>query len=204
MIRAVVLWAIKVVALLLLDIFTWVFSPVICLFVTKAEESDITGFPSLHPGKPREFLVKPLRLFQSTDAPLDEYWYGDYQSSLKTKYDQTYYDTHWWLRYVCRIIWLVRNPAYGFGTKLGYCADGLRIVQSKDEEYKWRTGQNCCSYWVFMNDYGQVGWCVRAQFYYWGSHCVEMYLGYKLPGDTIWGNKLVAMQFTPFRKYEAS
>ena len=203
MIKSIALWVVKAIVLLLLDIVTWVLSPIICLFVTHQEESEVTGFPSLFPGKPREFLVKQLRLFQSTDAPLDEYWYGDYPSPLKDKYSQAYYDNNWWLRYYCRIIWLVRNPAYGFGTKLGYNADGLRVIQSKDEEYKWRTGANCCSYWIFVNDYGQVGWQVRAQFYYYKSHCLEMYLGYKLSGDTIWGNKLVAMQFTPFRKYTA-
>lgn len=201
MIKSILIWAVKVITLILLDIITTVFSPVICLFVTKAEESEVTGFPSLLPGTPREFLIKPLRLFQSTDAPLDEYWYGDYQSDLKTKYDQAYYDTHWWLRYYCRIIWLVRNPAYGFGTKLGYSADGLEVVYAHDEEDKWRTGVNCESFWRFTNSKGQVGWCYRAQFYFYKTRCLEMYLGYKLPGDTIWGNKLVAMQFTPFRQY---
>ena len=39
------------------------------------------------------------------------------------------------------------------------------------------------------------------QRYYFGSHCLEMYFGYKMPGDTIQGKKLVALQVTPFRKY---
>lgn len=200
MIKYILLWALKVITLLVLDVITTILSPVICLFVTKEEESDVTGFPSLLPGTPREFLIKPLRWFQSTDAPLDEYWYGDYPSKLKD-YGQSYYDTHWWLRYYCRIIWLVRNPAYGFGTKLGFNADGLTVTYIRDEEYKWRTGQNCLSFWKFTNTKLQVGWCIRAQFYYYKSNCLEMYLGYKILGDTVWGNKLVAMQFTPFRQY---
>lgn len=201
MISSVILWIFKVVALLCLDLIVTVFSPLICLFVVMAEENSVTGFPSAFPGKPREFLVTWLRWCQTTDAALDEYWYGDYPSWFKTKFDQAYYDSHFWLRYVMRVLWVVRNPAYGFGTALGYDATDLWVADSKDDEANWRTGVNCFSYWVFVNESGQVGWCIRAQFYYYKTHCLEMYLGYKLPGDTIKGKKLVAMQFTPFRQY---
>ena len=201
MLFSIILWFIKVLTLLFLDIFTTIFSPILCLFVTKAEESDITGFPSLYQGKPREFLIKPLRWFQSTDAPLDELWYGDYDVWPKTGRTQEDYDSKWWLRYACRIVWLVRNPAYGFGTALGYSADGLVVTEEKDNEKDWRTGKGVQSFWKFTNSKGQIGWCYRAQIYYYKNHCLEMYLGYKLPGDTIRGNKLVAMQFTPFRQY---
>lgn len=193
-------WFSKVLALLTVDIFTTIFSPIICLFVTKAEEFEVTGFPSLYPGKAREFLIAPLRIFQTPDAPLDEYWYGDYQFGLKTKYDQAYYDTHWWLRYACRVLWLVRNPSYGFGTLLGYDADGLTITKVDDNSFIWATGNNNQSYWEFTNSKSQLGFCYRAQFYV-GSRCLEMYLGYKVVGDTIQGKKLVAMQITPFKKY---
>ena len=198
---SVLKWFSKVLVLLAIDLFTTVFSPIICLFVTKAEESETTGFPSLFPGMKREFLIAPLRIFQTPDAPLDEYWYGDYQFGLKEKYDQAYYDTHWWLRYACRVLWLVRNPSYGFGALLGYDATGLVVTSERDEERLWRSGTNCFSYWIFKNDSGDIGWCLRAQFYYYKTYCVEMYLGYKLPSVTVKGNKLVAMQITPFRKY---
>ena len=194
-------WVFRVIALLFLDVFTTAFSWLICLFVTHAEESSVTGFPSEFPGKMREFLVRPLRWFQTTDAALDEYWYGDYPSWFKSKFNQAYYESHWWLRYVMRVIWVVRNPAYGFGTALGYDATGLTVTSSRDEEHLWKSGLPCSSLWVFTNTAGTVGWCYRAQHYYWGDRCVEMYWGYKLPGDTICGRKLVAMQCTPFRQY---
>ena len=198
---SIIYWFIKVVGLLFIDIFTMIFAPVICLFVTMAEESDVTGFPSMFPGKPREFLIKPLIWFQSTDAPLDEFWYGDYPSSLKTKYDQAYYDSHWWLRYVMRVIWLWRNPAYGFGTAFGFADKDIVMASVSDNEKDWKSGKNVSSHWIFTNSNGSVGWCYRAQFYYYKTHCLEMYLGYKILGDTIRGRKLVAMQFTPFRSY---
>lgn len=202
MFLATLLWFVKAFTLtFIIDPIVTVFSPIICLFVVKREESEVTGFPSMLPGKPREFLVSWLRWCQTTDAPLDEYWYGDYPSWFKTKFGTDYYESHWWLRYVCRILWVVRNPAYGFGTVFGYDAAGLTVTSERDEEDKWRTGVNCNSYWIFKNDKGQVGFCVRAQYYYWGQHCLEMYLGYKLPGDTVRGKKLVAIQFTPFRQY---
>ena len=200
----VVLWIIKFISLLLIDLFTMVAAPVLSLFVTKAEESAVTGFPSMLPGTMREFLIPALFWFQTDDAPLDEYWYGDYPSWFKSKFNQAYFDSHWWLRYLMRVLWLWRNPAYGFGTALGYDASGLTIVSSSDHEDQWRSGKNVASSWLFINDKSQLGFCYRAQFYYAAPRCLELYLGYKLPGDTIKGKKLVAMQCTPFRQYAAS
>jgi hypothetical protein len=201
MIKSCALWFLKALILVILDLVTLICSPLICLFVIKAEESEITGFSSLFPGKPREFLIPALRLFQSSDAPLDEWWYGDYQSTLKSKFDQAYYDTHWWLRYTCRVIWLTRNPAYGFGTALGYNAEGLAVTYARDEDSKWSTGIGNSSFWKFVNSRNELGWCYRAQVYFWRTRCLELYLGYKINGDTVKGNKLVAMQFSPFKKY---
>ena len=201
LIWSVILWFFKAASLVLIDIFTYIFSFVICLFVTKKEESEVTGFPSMLPGKPREFLVKPLIWFQSTDAPLDEFWYGDYPHKLKTKYDQAYYDTHWWLRYRMRLSWLWRNPAYGFGTRMGFLDRDIVMASVSDNEKDWKSGKNVSSHWIFTNSDGGIGWCYRAQFYYYKTHCLEMYLGYKILGDTIKNRKLVAMQWTPFRSY---
>lgn len=192
------------VLILIIDPLVMVLAPIICLFVTLEEESSITNFPSLYPGKPREFLIKPLMWCQTTDAPLDEMWYGDYPSWFKVKFTQQYYDQHWWLRYVMRVLWIWRNPAYGFGTHFGYTATGLQVENNVDVNLEplWKSGVSCFYLYWFTNSKNQQGFTLRAQWYYYNEHCLEIYFGYKVAGDTVRGKKLVAIQCTPFRKYE--
>lgn len=199
---SVIKWALKVLSLLILDVIAIVFSPIICLFVVKAEESETTGFPSMLPGKPREFLIKPLRMFQSFDAPLDEWWYADYQTDgwIKTHYTQEDYDSKWWLRYICRILWLCRNPAYGFGLALGYDSNNMVYLVEKDNNHYWRKPVTHTSYWKSINPKGEIGWWWKGQWYYTKTRCIMWSLGYKFDSDTPNGNKMVAMQFNPFRK----
>jgi hypothetical protein len=202
LIWAIITWIPKVFALIFLDLLTTILSPVLCLFVIKEEESYVTGFPSQFPGKPREFLIKPLRMFQSFDAPLDEYWYGDYTGWPKTGKTQMDYVSSWWLRYLCRIVWLNRNPAYGFGQYLGYDSTGMKYLIQNDNTSLWASGKPNSSFWLAINDRGQIGWWYKAQIYFYKTHCLEINLGYKLDSDTTVNRHVVAMQFTPFRKYE--
>ena len=201
MFKSVLLWAAKAVYLIILTILSFPLAPIFALFVTYEEESEATGFPSLLPGTPRAFLIPCLRIWQTPDAPVDEFWYGDYTGWPKDGRTQAEYDSSAWLRYLCRVNWLWRNAAYGFGAKVGYDATGLIVTSERNEERLWRSGANCLSYWIFKNDAGDIGWCVRAQFYYYKRNCLEMYLGYKLPSVTVDGKKFVAIQFTPFRSY---
>ena len=201
MIKSVAIWFVKSVGLIFLTILAFPLAPFLALFVTHAEESETTGFPSLHPGKLREFLIPSLRIWQSPDAPLDEWWYGDYPSEWKAKYGQLYYDQHFWLRYVCRIFWLWRNAAYGFGGRWGYADKGTYALYTKDNDSQWKSGKNVFSFWKVCNGAGDIGWLLRAQVYFSTDRCVEIILGYKLLGDTVNGKKLVAIQFSPFKKY---
>jgi hypothetical protein len=201
MIKSIILWIIKSLWLILLTIVSFPLAPIFALFIVYEEEVEVTGFPSLLPGTPRAFLIPCLRIWQTPDAPLDEFWYGGYTGWPRDGRTQAEYDSSAWLRYLCRVTWLWRNAAYGFGAKVGYDVKGLVVTSERDEEHLWRTGVNCFSYWIFKNDAGDIGWCVRAQFYYYKKNCLEMYLGYKLPSVTVDGKKFVAIQFTPFRSY---
>ena len=202
MFKSIILWALKVPTLLFLDLFTIVFSPIICLFVTHEEESEATGFPSLFPGKPREFLIKPLRIFQSFDAPLDEWWYGDYAlDSWRKNYTQADYDSKWWIRYLSRIMWLCRNSAYGFGLALGYDSNDMMYLVEKDNDALWKTNNNMVSFWKVENPKGEIGWWYKAQWFYTKERCIMINIGYKLDADSPNGKKVVAMQFNPFKSY---
>jgi hypothetical protein len=194
MIASIVVWFVKALALIALTILAFPLAPILALFIVYAEESTITGFPSLLPGTPRAFLIPALRLWQSPDAPVDEFWYGDYSGWPKDGHTQAQYDLSAWLRYLCRVNWLWRNAAYGFGSKLGY---PYRL--SVEDGPLWRSGVSCSYFWKVVNGAGQIGWCYKAEWFFTKTRYVEVYLGYKLMGDSIQSNKFVAIQFNPFR-----
>ena len=200
MIKSILLWAVKVPLLILLSLVAYIIAPFIACFITHAEESEVTGHPSLFPGKPREFLIPLFRIWQSEDAPVDEYYWANYEPNgwiQRTFRDK--YETSSIARWVYRTAWLMRNPAYGFGNALGYSSTGMYITTAHDNEHLWRTGVTNVSWWTARNSYGQVGWCFQMQWHFWGRRCLEIYLGYKLFADG--NNKSVAMRLNPFRKY---
>lgn len=200
MILSILNWVWKVPVLTALSLIAYVINPIIALFITKAEESETTGLPSLHPGMPREFLIKPLRIWQSEDAPVDEYYWANYEPNgwLQTRF-RKHYETSSFARYVYRLAWLYRNPAYGFGNRLGYDSTGMYFTTENNNDRLWRTGVTNCSWWVARNDFGQIGWCYQLQWHFYGRRCLEIYLGYKLLADG--RRKSVAIRFNPFRQY---
>lgn len=200
MILSILNWAWKVPVLIALSLIAFVINPILALFITKAEESETTGLPSLHPGMPREFLIKPLRIWQSEDAPVDEYYWANYEPNgwfQRTFRDK--YEASAGVRYLYRVMWLYRNPAYGFGNRLGYNSTGMYFTAKNDNEHLWRTGVTNQSWWIARNSYGEIGWCYQLQWHFYKRRCLEVYLGYKLLADG-W-NKSVAIRVNPFRKY---
>ena len=193
-------WLWKVPVLLVLTVTAWIISPVLACFIVYAEESSITGLPSMFPGKPRAFLISLFRIWQSQDAPVDEWWYGDYYPDgyWKSHYDQMDYDHDSWLRWWTRVMWLCRNAAYGFGAKLGYDGTGMKFIGSDvEDDTAWKSGKTMSQYWSCVNDAGELGWCYRAKWWYCSSRCVMVFFGYKLFSDPL--SKYVAMQFNPLK-----
>lgn len=200
MIKSILLWAIKVPLLILLSLVAYIIAPFIALFITHAEESEVTGHPSLHPGMPREFLIKPLRIWQSEDAPVDEYYWANYEpNGWVQTHLRKHYESSRIVRYVYRVMWLYRNPAYGFGNRLGYSATGMYFTAKNDNEALWRTGVTNMSWWLARNSYGEIGWCFQLQWHFYKRRCLEVYLGYKLLADG--HKKSVAIRVNPFRQY---
>ena len=195
-------WLWRAALLTVLTVLAWPLSLVIAPFVTYAEESSITGLPSMYPGKPRAFLIKPLRIWQSPDAPVDEWWYGDYYPDgfWKTHFSTAFYEAWygWPLRYWTRVMWLCRNAAYGFGALLGYDGTGMQFIGSDvEDDTEWKSGKTMSQYWSCVNAKGELGWCYRAKWYYCSSRCVMVFFGYKLFSDPV--RKYVAMGFSPIK-----
>ena len=200
MIKSILNWLWKVPVLIALSLIAYIINPLLALFITRAEESETTGFPSLHPGMKREFLIKPLRIWQSEDAPVDEYYYANYEmDGWIQKHFRKNNGSSAVVRYLYRCAWLWRNPAYGIGNLLGYDSTGMYLTVKHDNERLWRTGATNASWWVARNSYGEIGWCFQMQWHFYKTRCLEVYLGYKLLADG--RKKSVAMRFNPFRKY---
>lgn len=201
MILAILNWLWKVPTLIVLTLIAYIINPIIALFIVKAEESETTGFPSLYPGMPREFLIKPLRIWQSEDAPVDEYYWANYEKNgwLQRNFRARYQDSAF-TRYLYRCFWLYRNPAYGFGNVLGYDSTGIEFVDMKNDDHLWKKGVTNYSWWIAKNAKKQTGWCFQMQWHFYKERCLEIYIGYKLLADG--KRKSVAMRFNPFRKYK--
>lgn len=170
------------------------------MFITHLEESATTGQPSLFPGQPREFLIKPFRIWQTLDAPVDEYYWAEYEMDGRLqKYGRKYYLSSSIIRWMYRIAWLWRNPAYGFGEKLGWDGTGMQILSSYGSDDLWYSGKSSCSYWTAINAKGQRAFYVQIRLYWYKNRCLDILAGYKLFSDpTV---KYVAVRFNPFRKY---
>jgi len=200
MILPIIIWALKVPVLLVLSLLAYILAPFLACFIEYHEESAITGHPSLYPGKPRAFLQKWCRIWQTQDAPVDEWWYGNYEmDSWRAGYTQEDYDSSAFLRWACRVAWLWRNPAYGWGEKFGWDGTGMRILTSYGSDDLWYSGKSSCSYWTAINDANQKAFYVQIRLYFYKNRCLDIMAGYKFFSDpTI---KYVAMRFNPFRKY---
>ena len=192
------------IAVLLGKLLTFIVSPILALpfFVRHEVETKVTG----KPGKldTHEFLQPWLMWFQTHDAPLDEWWTAGYgeDSWIKRKYTQEDYDSKGWLRYLCRIMWLWRNPAYGLAHALGYDQHGMVDVYKRDEGELWDSGYPNFSVWLVKNIRNQYGFMVEWQFYYYKQRCIELYVGWKLHRDDPDRKCMIAVRFSPFRKYE--
>jgi hypothetical protein len=80
MTKSILIWALKVPLLILLSLVAYLIAPFIAMFIVHADETETTGHPSMLPGQPREFLIPLFRIWQSQDAPVDEWWWVGYRT----------------------------------------------------------------------------------------------------------------------------
>lgn len=200
MFKSILIWSLKVPILIALSLIAYIIAPLLALFIVHDEESEITGYPSLLPGTPREFLQGWCRIFQTTDAPVDEVYWGEYEMDgwLQTNFRSAYTD-YAFVRWMYRVAWLWRNPAYGFGELLGWDGTGLKILSAHGSDEAWYSGKSSCSYWTAENAAGKKSFYVQIRLYFYKNRCLDILAGYKFFSDP--QIKFVAMRFNPFRKY---
>src|SRR5690625_1225764 len=187
-------YVIKAVVVLAAKALTIVLAPIIALppFITHAEESETTGCPSLYPGKPREFLIKPLRWLQTHDAPLDEYRVMGY---YKGKWTERFKDN----KYLMRICWLWRNAAYGVAHRLGYDQRGMLRSKTRDEIALRNTGFKNISYYTAVNGNNKKAFMFFAQLPYTKKRALELYFGYKLLRNDPDQRCMLVVRVKPFK-----
>lgn len=119
--KLVAKWAGYFIPALFVELACYVANPFVALFTVREMREDRV---KQHPHDdaivtiPHDYLINPLRWFQTHDNAVDEWWYGAYNTEdwlpAARSWTQADYDNSWWIRYYCRVKWLYRNNAYGF------------------------------------------------------------------------------------------
>ena len=137
-----------------------------------------------------------LRWMQTHDNPIDALWQQpDHMAGYKTLkgVQPSWCETAPLLRWYCRMLWLIRNPAYGLMDKLGVPAptQPARVLASHGQ---WDSGT---TNWLVQVWPG--AWQVKAQLFYTKHRFVRIYIGYKQPPGAT--RMMFCCHVNPFRRY---
>jgi len=179
----------------LLTLLTWFLAPALALpcFVTIKNE--------------REWLVKGLRWFQSFDNPLDEWWmakpnnYCDNGKCTWLNWDFTK-PFH---RYLGRMFWLYRNPAYGFAQFVFGWGLTLKCGYSiVAKQGLWDSGTNNYLLVIYEDKkaciFNRYAFQLKLQYFFRGKRYLRINAGWKAHAGF---NKLMlATHISPFRTWE--
>lgn len=158
-------------------LLTWLLAPLLALCYT----TDAQG---------REWLIAPLRWFQTHDNPVDEWRIGSYYKNCNwVNWDFTK-PFH---RYLARYFWLCRNPAYGFAQWLGIIPVGTFKTVYKIGN--WDTAFTNYEFILWDN-----GFHYRAQLYFYKNHYLRLNLGWK--GHSGFAKYMLAGHISPFRTWK--
>jgi hypothetical protein len=119
--RNVIIWLLMFIPALVVELLCYLLNPVAAILTTSDIRTDRVKREPWNNGThtlDRDYLIKPLRWFQTHDNAVDEWWYGAFNKDSYWKFlreaTQEDYDNSWWIRYLCRVHWMYRNNAYGF------------------------------------------------------------------------------------------
>lgn len=117
--KLILKWLFYFIPALLVELVCYILNPVVAIFTTSELRTDrVKRLDNKTHTFDREYLIKPLRWFQTHDNAVDEWWWGAFNTTSHFKFlreaTQEDYDNSWWIRYLCRVHWMYRNNAYGF------------------------------------------------------------------------------------------
>jgi len=123
-VKYIIKWALFFPPNLAIELLAYIVNPLVALVPTRWEErtDSVKILEDKQVTIPREYLRKYIYWFQTHDNAVDEWWYGGFYKKsffpFVRKWEQEDYDNSWWKRYLCRLMWMTRNNAYGFSYNL--------------------------------------------------------------------------------------
>lgn len=143
-------WAVCTPIAILTTVLTWLFCwALACPYICVKTVND------------REYLRKYIYWFQTFDAPLDEYTKAGYGIASP---------------YIGRILWLCRNPAYGFA-QFPFGVEPKHAPIVNGSATKWDTGVSNWEYTTWGNAFNY-----RAQWYFTSTKYLRINIGWKAHG----------------------
>lgn len=137
------IWLVYLPFSLLIELFCYLTNPIAAIFTYREPRFDVVKrLGKIKTTLDRDYLV--LSLWNTHDNAADEWWYGVYNEDhwfdFAKNWTQPDYDSNWFIRYYCRLMWIYRNNAYGWLYKL--CS------KPKTDVYKVYTwGEEDKSFW---------------------------------------------------------
>lgn len=188
-------WILYFTPALLVEIICLISNPIACLLVSKEYRVDRVKRLGRDVLMVRDYPIDLFRLWNTHDNAIDEWWYGLYNndSYLKILRDATQadYDSSWWIRYLCRLHWLMRNNAYGWLYKL-FSMPVEPIVKT------YELGNEGVSFWYKLQIY-KNSFQFELQLPLGGRY-LSMNIGWK--SHKGFDRKLYANRIIGFRKYK--
>ena len=193
-------WLLMFIPALLVELMCYILNPVVALFTTREDRLDRVKRPPWNNAVvtiPHDYLIKPLRWWQTHDNAVDEWWYGYYNIEdwweKARNWTQENYDNSWWIRYYCRVKWLYRNNAYGFLYNL-FSVPVEELLDKKEYGVK-----NSGKLWIYLEVF-YSGWQLEGQIPLFGKRYYSLNIGWK--GHKGFPKKMYANRIIGFKKFK--
>jgi len=186
------------IAELLISALAVLLSPILALLYVTRDSHPYCSAPG-----PREYLRGWLHLFSTHDDGIDALWFkGLYDDRAPVGWPEKARAGSWWAKYVLRVLWIVRNSAYGFAHyTLGFERVGAYSTKILAQRGVWDTNTTNWLVRVDTNAQGKKAFQVRAQIFFIRTRYLRINLGWKL--DWAAERVQIATHINPFRKWEA-
>ena len=191
------IWFFSALAEFGLSVIAVVLSPLLALLHVTRD-----SHPWCSATGPREYLRGWLHLFSTHDDGIDALWFkGLYDDRAPVGWPEKARAGSWWAKYVLRVLWIVRNSAYGFAHyTLGFERVGAYSTKILAQRGVWDTNTTNWLVRVDTNAQGKKAFQVRAQIFYTRTRYLRINLGWKL--DWAAERVQIATHINPFRKWK--